>query len=107
MNNGSHDGGNTIEGAEACLHALRKIEAMVAQSSVDYFDERALIVATLTNAAEPLSCYMSGFLRTIAEYIDLSLSCGQPAPKNWKPEAAMLKQELANSRAMSYANLPF
>ncbi|HZV98218.1 MAG TPA: hypothetical protein VFF74_04435 [Methylophilaceae bacterium] len=97
-------------GAAACLQALRQMEQIATAVPVnhtmtaeDYYKERALMVATLVQAAKPLSPFMSGFMATLAEYIDASLGCGQPVSETWQPEAIKIQTEVAVSRAKSYA----
>lgn len=92
-------------GAQACLDALRMMEAIANENGRDYYAERELMASTLINAAEPLSPFMTGFIAVLAEYIDLNLSCGAKLAHSWTPEATLSEDELETHRQQSYATV--
>lgn len=103
MNNDKND---SIAGARASLAAIRAMETIATNAeSQAYYLQREQMVSTLLNAAEPLSPYMKGFLTVLAEYIDLSLGCGNRPDRHWTPEAVMTDNEVQGNRSRSYATV--
>lgn len=79
------------------------MESMAELPDSDYHWERDRMVSTLTTAAGPLTPFMTGFITTLAEYIDLNLGCNPRVTSNWRPEAMMTPEEIEARRAIADA----
>lgn len=89
------------QGAMAAVAAMLK-QAECAGRHEDtpdaYLANKALALHAITNAAGPISPYLSGFVEAIAEALLFHETTGIPDLLVWKPEAAMTEEELAEAR---------
>jgi len=99
----NNNNNSSRDGAEACLKAIRIMESMSELPDSDYHGERVRMVSTLTTAAGPMTPYLAGFIRALAEYIDLNLGSNPRITANWRPEAVMTSEEIEIRRAMTKA----
>lgn len=103
-NNKQQPADQSRAGAQACLEAIRTMEAIANRGEgQDYVQQREQMRSTLLNAAEPLSPYMTGFIAALAEYVDLNLGPNNRFAQHWIPEAALSQDEAEAMRRQCYA----
>ena len=95
-------GNTTIAGGNACMEALRKLEAAIpsddSTTAEDYFNRRAALFADCVSHAGELSPRAAGFMETLVEYAFLNMEAGEPDLDHWKSEASMCEVDLTTSR---------
>jgi hypothetical protein len=98
-----------MAGAAACLKALQAAQETERRGFNDpetcdysverYFRDRDRIKAAfIKSAGITPSSFQAGFIATLAEYIHLSLSTGEPEVSAWKPETLMSENEVQVNR---------
>lgn len=94
-----------MEGARACLEALRHASQIVAagngsgQTTEEYYRKRDAAVASILQAAGPLPPRAAGALATLAEFmVALDQDGSWDDLDEWVPESTMLPDERASRR---------
>ena len=96
-------------GAAAGLSTLRTINRIVDHyrngevDSKSYFRDRELIKAAMVSSAGTDSPFLTGFITTLAEYIDTFMQDSSgPMLDVWKPESVMTPSEIRSERAQIF-----
>jgi len=103
-----------IEGAQACLAALREIEVAANEAEHpeaawrEYWQAQGAGADILARAAGVTSPHATGFMEALGEYVAFCTSQGTPNLEagRWIPRAAMTAAEFAARRRRMEADSP-